>query len=130
MYAVRNSRIIEIDQINKQSKRGTGTWVVFKGMKKQKLVSNGKIFDTKKEAEEYLDTRKFTRTNDMSYEDMERYFKKQEDKQKELDEVMDKIWEEFGVTVKFLSKPCTVEDAQELYYKIKQDKDIRNIEIY
>lgn len=129
MYALKNTheglKLFKIKEIVKQSSKGISSWVVFEGMKKCKIVSNNKIFETKEEAELYLKER--------NEKKVEKWYNKQkrfEKEQKQIDEIMDNIFKSFGVTVKFLSKPCSVEDAWNLYYKIKQDKNIRDIEIY
>lgn len=117
--------ILEIEEVIRPNSNGRCTWILFKGWKKPKPISNSKIFKSKQEAESYLKERQ--EAKDKKTHNRQMKFEKE---QKQIDEIMDDIFESFGVTVKFLSRPFTVEGAWDLYYKVKQNKRIRNIELY
>lgn len=128
MYAIRKNQIIEIEQMLNQSQNGSW-WCILKGQRKRKLISKYKMFETKEDAQEALPNISKT-----IKENIKNYRKNNskvifEQELQEVDEVMDKIFQEFGVEVAFLSKPVLVEDAWNLYYRIQKNKELRNQKI-
>lgn len=80
---------------------------------KEVIVSLLNVFLTEEEATKELDKN--------------RQIKKQKEnilnkKLKKIDEIVDRIWVEFGVTIRFLGRPSTVDEAEKLYKKLKNNK--------
>lgn len=87
--------------------------------------SSKKNFESIEEAtkhKEYLEQRKKSRDK-INEIKLDKYRKIDE----EIDQVLAKIYEEFGVEVRFLNRPISAIEAEELYYKIKvsDSRDIR-----
>lgn len=54
MYALRNNKIFEIEEMVKPSRRGTAYWCKLKDYTRLKIISARNIFESKEEAENYL----------------------------------------------------------------------------
>lgn len=112
-------------KIVKPSNRGTAIWVMFKGIKKRKLVSKRRLFRTKEEAEESLKIDLEAKMNRLI-----RLKGKEKEEENQINKILDNIFKSFGVIVKYLSRPCTIEEAWNLYYYLKENEGIRDIEIF
>lgn len=114
MYYVRNGMVLS-GEVVKETKRGTAVFIK-SAEGEDVLVSYSKLFRLESEAREYLASKQRAK------EQKEIRLKKEIEKEQEgVDKILDKIYEEFGVEVKYLSKPIFIEDAQKLYRYIKKN---------
>ena len=112
-YAIRNNQILEV-KIVKLSNRGTGYWCKVDGIKRNKLISANKIFPSSKDAKNAIkNINRIKRERAIS-------FKREIEREKRgIDLIMDKLWNEFGFECKFLDRPCSIEEAENLYHYVK-----------
>lgn len=112
-YIVRNNQVLK-GKLIKRSRRGTAYWFQINGANKKKLVAKDKMFENESEAENFLRIRNENRlrARKKRAEELEKITK-------EIDEILLKLYIDFGYRCKFVARPWTVEEANELYYEVK-----------
>lgn len=112
-YIVRNNQVLK-GKLIKRSRRGTAYWLQINGANKKKLVAKDKMFENESEAENFLRIRNENRlrARKKRAEELEKITK-------EIDEILLKLYIDFGYRCKFVARPWTVEEANELYYEVK-----------
>ncbi|MDU3843684.1 MAG: hypothetical protein E7G71_02235 [Clostridium perfringens] len=108
VYVIRENKIYK-GKIVKPSKKGMAAWVKIDSKSKLLLVSYSNCFKTEKEA-----ILELNRINKIK-ENKEAKFKED---QKEIDDVLGKIYKEFGIEIRLLEGPVLIEEAEELYYNL------------
>ena len=106
-YIVRDNKIFRGTPV-KKAKRGA-IWFEITGYSKSVLVSPSKIFESENEAEKYLKDKNVIKMNKLSR------VEKEIDK---INDVLNNIYKEFSIECRFLDKPCTLKDAENLLYKL------------
>lgn len=112
-YIVRNNQVLK-GKLIKRSRSGTAYWFQINGANKKKLVAKDKMFKSESEAEKFITIRKENRLR--AWKKREEEFEKEE---KEIEEILLKLYIDFGYRCKFVARPWTVEEANELYYEVK-----------
>lgn len=113
-YIVRNNQVLK-GKLIKRSRRGTAYWFQINGANKKKLVAKDKMFENESEAEKFLRIRNENRLR--ARKKREEEFEKEE---KEIEEILLKLYIDFGYRCKFIARPWSVEEANELYYEVKK----------
>ena len=113
-YIVRNNQVLK-GKLIKRSRRGKAYWVQINGANKKKLVAMSKMFENESEAEKFLEIRNENRLR--AWKKREEEFEKEV---KQIDEILLKLYIDFGYKCKILARPWTVEYANKLYYGVKK----------
>lgn len=113
-YIARNNQVLK-GKLIKRSRRGTAYWFQINGANKKKLVATDKMFESESEAEKFIRIRKENRlrARKKRAEELEK-------ENKEIDEILLKLYIDFGCECKFIRRPWSVEDAYRLYYRVKR----------
>lgn len=113
VYFIRNNRVYS-GKIIKTNKRGTAAIIGSNISSKNILVSLSNCFNNKSEAIEELNRRRQIEENKEVKFQLE---------QKGIDNILEKIYREFGLEIRMLDRPVLLEDAEKLYNKIKRQKE-------
>ncbi|MDC4245567.1 hypothetical protein [Clostridium perfringens] len=113
VYFIRDNKIYK-GKVIKTNKRGTAVIIDSNASSKNILVSLSNCFKEESEAIEELNRRKQIEENKRIKFAIE---------QKEIDNILEKILREFGVEIRILDRPVLLEDAEEMYNKIKKQKE-------
>lgn len=116
-YFIRDNKIYK-GKIIKTNKRGTTAIIDSNISNKNILVSLSNCFKEESEAIEELNRRKQIEENKEVKFQIE---------QKEIDDILEKIYREFGVEIRMLDRPVLLEDAEEMYNRIKKQKENKEI---
>jgi hypothetical protein len=111
-YFIRDNKIYK-GKIIKTNRRDTAAIIDSNILNKNILVSLSNCFKEESKAIEELNRQK------QIAENKEIKFQL---KQKEIDNILEKIYREFGVEIRILDRPVLLEDAEKLYNKIKKQK--------
>lgn len=112
-YFIRDNKIYK-GKIIKTNRRGTAAIIDSNISNKNILVCLSNCFKKESEAIEELNRRKQIKENKEI---------KFQLKQKEIDNILEKIYREFGIEIRMLDRPVLLEDAEKLYNKIKRQKN-------
>lgn len=112
-YFIRDNKIYK-GKIIKTNRRGTAAIIDSNILNKNILVSLSNCFKEESEAIKELSRRKQIEENKEVKFQLE---------QKEIDNILEEIHREFGIEIKMLDRPVLLEDAEELYNKIKRQKE-------
>lgn len=112
-YFIRDNKIYK-GKIIKTNRRGTAAIIDSNILNKNILVSLSNCFKNKSEAIEELNRRRQIEENERIKFAIE---------QKEIDNILEKIHREFGIEIRILDRPVLLEDAEEMYNKIKKQKE-------
>lgn len=113
VYFIRNNKVYN-GKIIKTNKKGTAAIIDSNISSKNILVSLSSCFKEESKAIEELNRRKQIAENKEIKFQLE---------QKEIDNILEKIYREFGVEIRILDRPVLLEDAEEMYNKIKKQKE-------
>lgn len=113
MYCVRDNKVEKIE-IVKENKRCTGAWCKFEGVKKPKLVSYSKMFETKEEANKCIKDK--NKSKALKNEKAEKEFN---EKQKIAFEIMNKT----GIKIPLLTYAnSSIEELKDYYRRLVKEK--------
>lgn len=113
VYFIRNNRVYS-GKIIKTNKKGTAAIIGSNISSKNILVSLSNCFNNKSEAIEELNRRRQIEENKEVEFQLE---------QKGIDNILEKIYREFGLEIRMLDRPVLLEDAEKLYNKIKRQEE-------
>ena len=114
IYFIKDNKVYKGKTI-KLSKRGTAIWVKSNILDKNVLVSIEKCFETESDAVNFLN-KEINRKIKVK-ENKEAKFKEE---QKEIDDILGKIYKEFGIEIRLLERPVVLSEAKKLYYNLKR----------
>ena len=116
LYAIHERNTISRVRFERYTKRGTAAHVSNEDDNdKALLLALWRLYVTKEEAEADLQAQRQRRAQASKQRLLET-----KSREKMVTHVLDKIFTEFGVTIRFLSRPHDEEEAWKLYRHIKQ----------